>query len=252
MIRKRFPVLAFALLTVPAALHAQSVSGRVVDRATDRPIPATSVVAENGSGRVIGQVLADSAGRFTVALRGAGRYRLRADRIGYQPVTSAEFDVSSAEALAVDLHLSAGAVELDPLTITSRAAPPHVPGLERAGFYQRERTSPGVFMRREEVIRKGGTRMSELLTRVPGVRRVVAGGRAGVTLGRQGPGGRSCSPAVFLDGQPIARPEGIDEIIAISAVEAVEVYRGPSQTPARFAGPEVGCGVVVIWTQQQV
>ena len=114
MIRKRFPVLAFALLTVPAALHAQSVSGRVVDRATDRPIPATSVVAENGSGRVIGQVLADSAGRFTVALRGAGRYRLRADRIGYQPVTSAEFDVSSAEALAVDLHLSAGAVELDP------------------------------------------------------------------------------------------------------------------------------------------
>jgi hypothetical protein len=107
-------------------------------------------------------------------------------------------------------------------------------------------------MRREEVIRKGGNRMSELLTRVPGVRRVVAQGKAGVTLGRQGPGGRSCSPAVFLDGQPVARPEGIDDIISVSAVEAVEVYRGPSQTPARFAGPEIGCGVIVIWTQQQV
>lgn len=252
MTRKGFPVLALILLSVPASLHAQSVSGRVVDRATDRPIPATSIVAVTGAGRVIGEVLADSAGRFTVALRGAGTYRLRAERIGYHPVTSPEFDVSSAEVLAVDLRLSAGAVALDPLTITSRAEPPHVPGLERAGFYQRERTSPGVFMRREEVLRKGGTRMSELLTRVPGVRRVVAQGRAGVTLGRQGPGGRSCSPAVFLDGQPVARPEGIDDIIAISAVEAVEVYRGPSQTPARFAGPEIGCGVIVIWTQQQV
>lgn len=252
MIRKGFPALAIVLLMVPAALQAQSVSGRVVDRATDRPIPATSVVALTGSGRLIGEVLADSAGRFTLALRGAGSYRLRAERIGYRPVTSPEFDVSSAEALAVDLHLSAGAVELDPLTITSRAEPPHVPGLERAGFYQRERTSPGVFMRREEVIRKGGNRMSELLTRVPGVRRVVAQGITGVTLGRLGPGGRVCSPAVFLDGQPVARPEGIDDIIQVTAIEAVEVYRGPSQTPARFAGPEIGCGVIVIWTQEQV
>ncbi len=252
MIRKGFSIVTILLLTVPAALHAQSVSGRVVDRATDRAIPSAAVAALAENGRLIGEVLADSAGRFTLDLRGAGRYRLRAERIGYRAVTSGEFDVSSAETIAVNLHLSAGAVELDPLTITSRAEAPHRPGLERAGFYQRERTSPGVFMRREEVIRKGGTRMSELLTRVPGVRRVVAGGRAGVTLGRQGPGGRSCSPAVFLDGQPVARPEGIDEIIAVSAVEAVEVYRGPSQTPARFAGPEVGCGVIVIWTQQQV
>ena len=36
MIRTGFSVLAILLLTVPAALHAQSVSGRVVDRATDR------------------------------------------------------------------------------------------------------------------------------------------------------------------------------------------------------------------------
>jgi hypothetical protein len=73
-----------------------------------------------------------------------------------------------------------------------------------------------------------------------------------VTLGRLGPGARAVL-ARRLPGWAARRPpEGIDEIIAVSAVEAVEVYRGPSQTPARFAGPEVGCGVIVIWTQQQV
>jgi hypothetical protein len=44
----------------------------------------------------------------------------------------------------------------------------------------------------------------------------------------------------------------IDDIVHVGAIEAMEVYRGPSQTPPRFAGGEMGCGVVVIWTQRRV
>ena len=244
-------LLVMIVLSGASSLHAQSVEGNVLDRGTGRAVPEVAVTALTESGRVVGRALADSAGKFVVHLAGGGSYHLRADRIGYRQVMSPAFEVAHREALQVDLYLSAGAVELDPLTITSRAEPPHLPYLERSGFYQRERTNPGVFMRREDVERNRGGRMSDLLAKIPGVRRATVQGRPAVSLGRAA-GGRVCTPGVFVDGQPVVRSEGIDDIVHVAAIEAVEVYRGPSQTPARFSNAESGCGVIVIWTQRNV
>jgi hypothetical protein len=246
------PIFVAAALAGPSALRAQTVEGRVIDPATERPIAEATVAVLTESGRVVAQTVGDTAGNFVVALRGPGEYRLRADRIGYRRVTSQGFTVGPREALKVDLHLSAGAVELAPLVITSRPEPPRVLSLERSGFYERERHSPGVFMRREDVNRSRGMRMSDVLATIPGVRRATVQGRSAISLGRSGMGSRVCAPAVFIDGQPLVRPESIDDIVHVAAIEALEVYRGPSQTPARFAGQESGCGVVVIWTQQKV
>jgi hypothetical protein len=246
----RFFFLA-ALLAAPAPLLAQTVEGRVMDRANDKPISEVSVSVLNGSGRVVARTTADSAGHFAMDVRSPGAYRLRAARIGYRPVTSAGFSVGPDEALKVDLHLSAGAVDLEPLTIRSRPEPPRNRFLEAAGFYERERHAPGTFMRREEVQRGNRNRMSDVLALLPGVRRATVQGRPSISLGRSA-NGRACFPSVFIDGQPLTRPEAIDDIIHVAAIEAMEVYRGPSQTPARFAGSEDGCGVVVIWTQQRV
>lgn len=246
------PILVAAALAAPSPLRAQSVEGRVIDPATERPIADATVAVLTESGRVIAQTVGDTAGKFVVALRGPGEYRLRAERLGYRRVTSQSFKVGPREALTVDLHLSAGAVELDPLVITSRPEPPRVISLERSGFYERERNSPGVFLRREDVSRSRGMRMSDVLASIPGVRRATVQGRSAITLGRSGMGARVCAPAVFIDGQPLTRPEAIDDIVHVAAIEALEVYRGPSQTPARFAGGESGCGVVVIWTQHKV
>ncbi|CAA9372511.1 MAG: hypothetical protein AVDCRST_MAG68-5659 [uncultured Gemmatimonadetes bacterium] len=240
-----------ALLASPAPLFAQTVEGRVMDRANDQPISEVSVSALNGSGRVVARTVADSAGHFRLEVRGAGAYRLRAVRLGYRQVTSPGFSLGADEALQVDLHLSAGAVDLEPLTIRSRPEPPRNRYLEAAGFYERERQAPGTFMRREEVQRGNRNRMSDVLALLPGVRRSMVQGRPSISLGRSA-NGRACFPAVFVDGQPLTRPEAIDDIIHVAAIEAMEVYRGPSQTPARFAGNEGGCGVVVIWTQQRI
>ncbi|HEY0093341.1 MAG TPA: carboxypeptidase-like regulatory domain-containing protein, partial [Archangium sp.] len=96
-----------------------------MDRGTQGAIASATVVARSESGRVVGQTVADTAGKFVLALNAPGSYHLRAERIGYRPVTTVGFDVDPHETVQVDLFLGVGAVELDPLTITSRAGRPH-------------------------------------------------------------------------------------------------------------------------------
>jgi len=249
--RHLYRLIIAALLSCPAPLLAQAVAGRVIDRGTDKPIPQAAVTVLDGAGRVAARTVSDTAGRFSVQLGRPGGYRLRAVRIGYHQVTTPGFDVAMREALEADVYLSAGAVDLEPLTITSRPEPPRRRNLELAGFYERERNGPGTFLRREAIERSQRPRMTDILAALPGVRRTTVQGRPAITLGRSA-SSRPCSPAVFIDGQPLTRPEAIDDIVHVAAIEALEVYRGPSQTPARFAGVEAGCGVIVIWTQQRV
>jgi hypothetical protein len=240
-----------ACLSATVSLDAQTVRGQILDGATMLPIPAASVTALSSAGRRIDRTDADSTGYFTLDLRGAGAYRLHAQRIGYRPVTSPDFDLGVREALEVELHMTVMTLNLEPLVIRNRAQPPRLAALDRVGFYLREQNSPGLFMRREDIARTRGARMSDVLGSIPGTRRANIQGRPGISLGRSGGSGRACPPAVFLDGMQVLRAEAIDDITHVGAVEAIEVYRGPSQTPAQFAGGETGCGVVVIWTQRQ-
>ena len=41
----------------------------------------------------------------------------------------------------------------------------------------------------------------------------------------------------------------VDDIVPAD-LEAIEIFRGPSEVPARFRGRETGCGLVVIWTRE--
>lgn len=245
-------LIAAAAVLAAAPLPAQTVAGRIFDRATERPVPEAVITALTPAGRVMQRARSDTAGNFTLALPRAGAYQLRAVRLGFQSFTSQGFEVGAKEELEVNLAMSTGTVELEPLTITSRAAPPRVPHLEQAGFYDRERHSPGTFMRLEDIRRTRSTHVSDVLTRLPGARRAVSRGKSVVTISRSGMGTRPCPPSVYVDGQPLMMSGAIDDLIHMEAVEAMEVYRGPSETPARFGSQEGGCGVVVIWTKRKV
>jgi hypothetical protein len=45
------------------------------------------------------------------------------------------------------------------------------------------------------------------------------------------------------------KPTPIDHIIPASDLAGVEIYRRPSQLPARFGGAMSACGVIVLWTR---
>ncbi|HEX2168201.1 MAG TPA: carboxypeptidase regulatory-like domain-containing protein [Longimicrobiales bacterium] len=72
----------------PAHAQAQVVTGQLVDASAGRPIATAFVQLIDAEGVRLSGALTDSAGRFTLQAPSAGEYRLVAERLGYEPVTS--------------------------------------------------------------------------------------------------------------------------------------------------------------------
>jgi hypothetical protein len=243
MSRLAFVTAAALVFAVPLA--AQSVNGTVLDDDSGLPVRAVLVELRTARGRALGTAVTDSVGIFRLNVPEAGTFRLRARRIGYQDVESPGFDVAATEALEVNLAIAAASVPLTPLTITSRPEAPRNLMLERVGFYQRQHRNSGTFLLRERIERNNGGRLSDVLSELNGVRRVMVRGVMTISLNRQ----RNCAPQVVVDGQPLIESTRIDDIVALRSIEAIEVYRGPAEAPAEYAMRETGCGLLVIWTR---
>ncbi|MCG6989109.1 MAG: carboxypeptidase-like regulatory domain-containing protein, partial [Gemmatimonadetes bacterium] len=81
------------LAATPAA--AQRVRGRLVDAGTGEPVPAAemSLLSGESGTRVVKRALTTDSGRFVLTAPRPGRYRLKAERIGYRTVVSPPFDL---------------------------------------------------------------------------------------------------------------------------------------------------------------
>jgi hypothetical protein len=258
--------LLLPLLSPSSYLHAQTVRGSLLDEETGSPVDAAVVTLEDERGRTISGVLTDSAGTFLIRAPEGGTYRLRAERIGYRTTTAPPIRMIAGDSIQVEFRISTSAVFLAPVTVTAvrrpwweRTAPPMM-----WGFYERkehfERLGTGRFLEREQLEQFEGLPIWSLLSRMPGVRiqnsdagqyAVLRGGLASV---------RPCQPEYYVDGnrmkllQPddpdFSRSDIIDSVIAVSLIEAIEIYTGASQLPADFGGTSGNCGVVVIWTRR--
>jgi hypothetical protein len=85
MIRTAFVLL---LLHGPVALHAQAVTGTVVEELGRTPVQGVFVRLLDVDGVQRGATLTDSVGAFTLRAPSAGAYTLRAERIGHASTTS--------------------------------------------------------------------------------------------------------------------------------------------------------------------
>ncbi|MBV9774238.1 MAG: carboxypeptidase regulatory-like domain-containing protein, partial [Gemmatimonadetes bacterium] len=113
------------LLALPALARAQggaagegaSVSGRVTDT-TGAPVPGAAVRVLRSDGTALRSGASDAGGEFRLAGLPAGRFRVRAERIGYG-VAEREVRLARGEALRVELRLIAGAVQVEELVVRS-------------------------------------------------------------------------------------------------------------------------------------
>ncbi len=108
-----------------SGLHAQSIRGQVLDASSGAPIPSASVVAleplAGDSAAVVGEVITDVDGRFTLRLPRPMEVLLTASVIGYRVSEPARVRVdTNLELVDVEIRLSQEAVELDGLTVTAR------------------------------------------------------------------------------------------------------------------------------------
>lgn len=244
--RSRLLAAAVLLCLCSAAPGAaQSVSGRLLDDATDAGIAAAVVMLLDLDGQVLSRALTAEDGAFELAVPAPGQYRLRAQRIGYMMATSPPLDLVQSRSLVVEFRLSAAAVPLAPITVVGRERA-RDPRLEFMDYYERKATygKEGMgfahFLDGEELERRIAFSVLDLLRDLPGIEVRAVSGRKITLIGRRG-----CGPSFYLDGTYVRG--GIEEMILPSATVAIEVYPG-SVVPGEYLGFGSRCGVVAVWT----
>lgn len=272
--------LLAALLWLAAAdaASAQHVRGRLLDLRTNDPIPSgfLSLLAADSS--IVATTVSDADGHWRLDVPRPGVYYVAAERIGYRPWVSDPVQIGTDDELNTEFHLQPAAVRLDAIAVRARAIRQY---LEYNGFFERQRSNFGHFVTPEAIEKRQAARVTDLLTAIPGVQRVmIAGGSVGPAQiklrGSSLSQGGLCRPRVFVDGlmysagdsSPIRDRDGdateqaddilrrmdqalsLDDLGHPSTIAAIEVYRSASQVPVQFGGTSVDtlCGVIVIWT----
>ncbi|HEU0299126.1 MAG TPA: carboxypeptidase-like regulatory domain-containing protein [Longimicrobium sp.] len=84
-----FRAIAGALAVLAAQpLAAQTVRGRVLEHGTGRGVSFATVTVLDASGQAAGYAQSGAMGEYEVRVRGAGRYFIRAEHVGYIPAST--------------------------------------------------------------------------------------------------------------------------------------------------------------------
>jgi len=221
--------------------------GRVIDRATGRPVAAASVTVRGAQATA----RTDELGYFALDDVLPGDHVVDITHLGFEPVAE-PVSVVADRTVDLSVELSADPIALEPLVVTAIRDR----RLETHGYYERrtwgERTGSGQFLDATAIERRAPARATSLLADMPGVH-VTCAGSPGCVVGSSRVTG--CTQMnVYLNGT-LAVGEGrtsslaIDELVLPAEIAAVEVYAGASSVPAEYSGSSGRCGAVVIWTR---
>lgn len=241
-----------------------TLAGEVVDAGSGAPIEGVSVVLDD----LARSSISNELGRFTFLSLPPGTHVLRATRLGYGEATG-EVSVERARATETRIRLSVSPVELDPIVVTAVRRRIELPGLQ--DFERRYYSGWGRFVLQEDIQMRSPMKLTDVLTDT-GLD-ITANGTSvivrrtgcapmvyidGVKVTRQSRGGGKTSVAnkksMYLWGDPEATPEqetaAAINMVSPNNVLAVEVYKGPAETPGQYIDSNSRCGVVLIWTRR--
>ncbi len=231
--RMHVPALTVVLVGVlaPTSLPAQamgSISGQVLDAITREPIPDV-IISVVGSDLIAGT---DEDGRYTIDSVFAGLVRVKAQILGYVPITTDYYTILPDSIEPVDFRLAPVVYELEGVEVTGDRPT------------QKWRAHQGAQVLTKEMIPQRGDILTAINGLVPAVR--TRGRRDDTRLVvRNAP----ADVLYVIDGQVIRPP--LTFYIDAARVDCVEVRRGysavseykPSITGENYAG------VVLIWTK---
>jgi len=243
-----------AAATVALAQSRTTTLSGVVSNLNGVPIPRAEVIIVNTELRAF----SNDSGVYEFMAVPVGRVRIIARRIGFEPEEErVSLDVGRHK--QVDFELKGIPELLDSVMIREAGGNGRM-----SDFWARRMLGVGAFITRQDIERRHPQRSSDLLRTITGVkvmlgdnamdRSVITMGRTGTVLRQQRPGSKtlvnSCDISYYVDGSYV--PPGTFHMDDMSplAIEAVEVYRGPSETPARLRQRDTACGVIVIWTRE--
>jgi hypothetical protein len=263
--------------------RARGVSGDVAGTTHRLRAAITGVVRDSLRNPIVGatvqidattiSVRSDSAGRYRLTGVPMGVYTLSVRALGFVPVSN-RIVVSDERDITHDVLLFQSNVRLDELVVRADA-------IDSRMFEFEENRSLGLgrFVARSELDAQRGQSLATIMAKVNSVgivrgmgnrgwilsrRPIVTGscreGQAGGALYGPSRSERSqgmvcgCYAQVYLDGQLMnpgypAEPFDVNTFSA-DQLEAIEWYASASQTPARYARLNSGCGVYVMHSRR--
>jgi hypothetical protein len=106
------------LLLVPLrSTPAQTIRGELVEETLGAPIEGAFVVLVDTEGEQVVAMLTNAVGRFVLEAPSPGRYRLKAERIGYESYTSPDLDLELGQMLDYRMTMPVRPVELAQISV---------------------------------------------------------------------------------------------------------------------------------------
>ena len=278
-IRRAAATATFVLsaVIVPAGVMAQAtIRGVLYDDVTGARLRGTVMLVDPASDGAVVHAATDSLGQFSLQI-GSGVYQIAAVRPGFKSVLSAPIPLANGELLTVRVPIAQTGDPLHRIGVLEHVRPndaraadarsadagPHSPSDD--GVRGRRIMGTGIHYDRKQFDKSSVNTLGEFLQTVPGFTVSGAGSASAMQLSRnigasqmglRGPTGTTCQLGWFLDGHRVDLPGRIDPLtdglasLQLDAIEAVEVFRGPSEMPTEFASPDLRCGAVAIWTRK--
>ena len=243
-----------------------TLAGEVVDAESGRVVEGASLLLYD-----LGHSSTSSElGRFVFPSLPPGTHLLRVSRMGYVE-TEGQVEVEVGRATETRIQLDVKPIALDPIVVTAVRRRVELPGLE--DFERRYYSGWGRFVLEQDIQMRSPMKLTDVLTDT-GLE-ITANG-ASVIVKRT-----NCAPLVYVDGVKVTRlsrgggpasrspkakngmylwpdpeaspaQETADAVNMVnpSNVVAVEVYKGPAETPGQFVDSNARCGVILIWTRR--
>jgi len=249
---RRLPAIALAVAFASPVLAQNSgtITGRVTERGTDRPLPNAQVRVV---GTTRGAVTSDS-GTYRIVNAPLGTVQLAVQRLGYGP-QSRTINVSASGTTSADFSMTAAVTTLDALTITATGQ------TER----RRENGAPTAMIDSSSLNKAVISTLSDALSsRVAGVVVQTAAGETGAGSRIRIRGSNSISlsndPLLIIDGVRVDNstessaqgtggqlPSRFNDINP-EEIEDVEIIKGPAA--AALYGTAAANGVIQITTRK--
>ncbi|HET7621451.1 MAG TPA: carboxypeptidase regulatory-like domain-containing protein [Gemmatimonadaceae bacterium] len=186
----------------------------------------------------------DQNGAFRLGGLPGGTQSIEVRQIGYAPRRYA-VDLSPDKISKIDAVLEERAVVLEAVEVAAKK------GSGIPGFDRRKKSGFGTYITRDDIEKRGAIRTTDLFRTIPGVQVQWNGSGYTVQMSRSSAG--YCPVQYYIDGSPFLSTGGddMDQIVQPQDIQAIEVYKGPTETPAEFqGGGSAACGTIVIWTRR--
>jgi hypothetical protein len=229
--------LALDLRFASGEARTGGLRGRVVEATSGEPVGVADV-------EILGtrqRTLTREDGGFTFSSLEPGEVRLRVTHLGYGEAEGV-VQVAAGEMVEVEVKLATEVIALDPITVTATRR--SLPLWEMQGLQRRIESGWGQFVLREEIEARSPSRVTDLLIGT-GVE-VHANGEL-IRMRRT-----RCEPLVYLDGQKVmaSGPAEALRLVHPADLFAIEIYRGPAETPSQYIDTNSRCGVILLWTHR--